>query len=202
LSLEITEEVNQFKQNKSPNITLAESLNNEIIANDLLYSNLVAVNRILLQTIGRDIDTLTSGQRDSLLYIANQCPLDGGKSVYMARSLYNLYGPLDINDDSICQPVLPIIITNTQQLDKLEVSYFPVPSKEALKFQFPEGRYPEVEISLIDVPTGKTIKIYNLGDIIGGEINLRIHDITTGMYIFTLKTKGETVSTGKIVITK
>jgi len=168
----------------------------------LLYSNLIAVNRIFLQTIAKGIDTLTEGQGDTLFYISNQCPLDGRKSVYMARSLYNLYGPLDINDDSICQPVLPIIITNTQIQSKLEVSYFPVPSKEALKFQFPEGRYPEVEISLIDASSGKTIKVYSLGDITGPEINLRIQDISTGMYIFTLKTKGETVSTGKIVITK
>jgi PKD repeat protein len=195
----IVNEVSQFKADKLPLIALAENINNEITENDLLYSNITAVIKIYFQTIAMGLDTLTSGQRDSLFNISNQCPLDGGKAVYMARSLYNLYGPLDINDDSICMPTSPIIISSSEDWTSSEIKYFPVPFKDEFILQIPTELKSEFEISFIEIATEKIIKKFKFKKINEELIKLNIRDVSQGMYIFTLKNNGILVSTGRII---
>lgn len=189
----------QLKSYRSSLISLAESINNSIAVNDLLYSNLVSLNKIYLSTIAIGVDTLTTGQIDTLYYISNQCPLDGGKAVYLARSLYNLYAPLDINDDSICISVAPIIISNSSEEFKSKVNYYPVPMRDEIVFELNPNQDSEYEFSLIDVSTGRIVKDFKIENTKERNIRINISEISEGMYIFTLKSKGLPVSTGKIV---
>jgi hypothetical protein len=196
----IVYEINQLRSHKSPLIALAQLINNGVSENGLLYSNLVSVNGIYLRTIAIGVDTLTNGQKDTLLYISNQCPLDGGKAVYMARSLYNLYAPLDINDDSICvPPVLPIIFSNSHQATDSKVRYYPVPLRDELIIQLSPKQFSEFEISLIEASSGKIVKNFKFEKFDEEYIKINISDISDGMYIFTIKSKGSIVSSGKIV---
>ncbi|MBV6472659.1 MAG: hypothetical protein JPMHGGIA_00917 [Saprospiraceae bacterium] len=198
-NVNIVSSINQLSSNRIPLIALAQMINNGITANDILYSNLLSVNRIYLGTILIGIDTLSSGQKDSLFYIANQCPLDGGKAVYMARSLYNLYGPLDINDDSICVPIAPIIISNSNDAMNSKLNYYPVPLRDELILQLNSKQNLVDQFSLIEASSGKIVKELKINKIQEPNIRINISEISEGMYIFTLRSKGLLVSTGKIV---
>jgi hypothetical protein len=195
----IVYETNQLSSNRSPLIALAQLINNGLSDNGLLYSNLVSVNGIYLRTIAIGVDTLTNGQKDTLLYISYQCPLDGSKAVYMARSLYNLYAPLDINDDSICVPVAPIIILNSNEEINSKINYYPVPLRDELILQLNSKQNSVYEFSLIEASSGKVIKEFKIEKTQEPNIRINISDVSDGMYIFTLKIKGLLVSTGKIV---
>jgi hypothetical protein len=63
------------------------------------------VNEIYLATIGKDVETFTSGQAIALFDIANQCPMLGGNAVFKARSLYWLIDDTqDFDDPVLCLP--------------------------------------------------------------------------------------------------
>ncbi len=198
-NVSIVYELDQLSLYRSSLIGLAESFNNSITENDLLYSNLVSVNKIYLKTIAIGVDSLTTGQIDTLYYISNQCPLDGGKAVYLARSLYNLYAPLDINDDSICISGAPIIISNSSEEFKSKVNYYPVPMRDEMVFELKPNQDSEYKFSLIDVSTGRIVKEFKIENTKERNIRINISEISEGMYIFTLKSKGLLVSTGKVV---
>lgn len=195
----ITYELDQLRSYKSPLIALAQSINNSITEDDLLYSNLVSVNRIYLRTIAIGVDTLTAAQIDTLYYISNQCPLDGGKAVYMARSLYNLYAPLDINDYSICIPIAPIIISGSNEVSNSKIEYYPIPLRDELILQLNSKQNSDYEFSLIEASSGKKVKELKISITQEPNVRINISEISDGMYIFTLKSKGLLVSTGKII---
>ena len=67
-----------------------ETLNNSVTASSIFESNDQLVNRVYLQTVARGILTLDSTQFVTISNIAHQCAMEGGHSVYTARSLYNL----------------------------------------------------------------------------------------------------------------
>ncbi len=67
-----------------------KAANTNVGTTKLIESNEKQVNEIYLSTVGKDVDTFTVDQTNTLFYIANQCPMVGGNSVYRARSLYRL----------------------------------------------------------------------------------------------------------------
>ncbi|MBK9598607.1 MAG: hypothetical protein IPO60_09915 [Flavobacteriales bacterium] len=67
-----------------------KAANTNVGTTKLIESNEKQVNEIYLSTVGKDVDTFTVDQSNTLFYIANQCPMVGGNSVYRARSLYRL----------------------------------------------------------------------------------------------------------------
>ncbi|MBK6894731.1 MAG: hypothetical protein IPH00_16775 [Flavobacteriales bacterium] len=67
-----------------------KAANTNVGTTKLIESNEKQVNEIYLSTVGKDVDTFTVDQTNTLFYIANQCPMVGGNAVYRARSLYRL----------------------------------------------------------------------------------------------------------------
>ena len=67
-----------------------KAANTNVGTTKLIETNEKQVNEIYLSTVGKDVDTFTVDQTNTLFYIANQCPMVGGNSVYRARSLYRL----------------------------------------------------------------------------------------------------------------
>lgn len=76
--------------------------NASIQAGNILEQNLKTVNDLYLRTVLSDIHTLTTEQFEAVREVAEQCPLIGGKSVYMARVLYNLVESRTFDDELIC----------------------------------------------------------------------------------------------------
>ena len=98
--------------------------NSTIPVSELYEENEAIVNDIYLSTIASGEWNLTSSQMASLLTIAEQCPFNGGPSVYMARSIYHLVDPsADWDDDAVCvyQGVLPRI--RNPYSDRLQTLY-------------------------------------------------------------------------------
>ena len=89
----------------APNETQSGSLlsqNSQITVNEIWEENLRTVNEIYLSTVSQGVYTFTQSQSEDLYEIAIQCPLAGGKAVFLARGLYGLIEPLRVNDIDVC----------------------------------------------------------------------------------------------------
>ncbi|MBK9176132.1 MAG: right-handed parallel beta-helix repeat-containing protein [Flavobacteriales bacterium] len=82
-----------------------QASNGAVYTSELIEENQKEVNEIYLATVGKDVDTFTSGQAATLFDIANQCPMLGGNAVFKARALFWLiddsYG---FDDQLLCLP--------------------------------------------------------------------------------------------------
>ena len=74
--------------------------NNAITATEVYERNQQVFNRIWLELFINGQDTLTSGQLDTMLLIAYQCPYAGGEAVYQARAF--LSEDYEFNDSLLC----------------------------------------------------------------------------------------------------
>jgi hypothetical protein len=63
------------------------TINAAISVSPVFETNQKTANRVLLETIAYNQTELTSQQVADLMPIANQCPLEGGEGVYLARAL-------------------------------------------------------------------------------------------------------------------
>jgi hypothetical protein len=80
-------------------------LRKTLLRYELIEETQKDVNEIYLATIGKDVETFTSGQAIALFDIANQCPMLGGNAVFKARSLYWLIDDTqDFDDPVLCLP--------------------------------------------------------------------------------------------------
>ncbi|MEO0311181.1 MAG: Secretion system C-terminal sorting domain [Bacteroidota bacterium] len=74
-----------------------------IVPSDLIENNQVHTNIVYSTTMASGTHEITTEQAYSNSEIAHQCPLSGGKSVYLARTLYYKLHPGELYDDeAIC----------------------------------------------------------------------------------------------------
>lgn len=93
--------------------------NNLIQSSNLVEQNHQIINKIYLQTIAKGIYTFTSGQVDSIIAVAEQCPYSGGSAVYRARVMYRLANPtMEYNDFASCLSEGYFRKAATQNLEK------------------------------------------------------------------------------------
>lgn len=106
---------------------------------------------------------------------------------------------MDINDDSICVPVAPIIISDSNEAINSKINYYPIPLRDELILELLSKQNLDYEFALIEVSSGKVVKELKIEKAQEPYVKISISEISEGMYIFTLKSKGLLVSTGKVV---
>ncbi len=114
-------------------VLTAESIkaaNTNVGTTKLIESNEKQVNEIYLSTVGKDVDTFTVAQTNSLFYIANQCPMVGGNSVYRARSLYRLIDDEQQFDDPMLCLQHGIIVKSLVAREVNTVGVVPNPARD------------------------------------------------------------------------
>ena len=152
--------------------------NDNITAVELYESNEQILNTIYLNTFA--IDSIPDSlQLADLEIIANQCPLEGGTTVYRARALVKGSG---YDDDVLCNKV------NARKDEEKELSseifkLFPNPTSGILSLELPQ----DVMSITITSTLGITIQQWSNLDF---SKNWIIQDInlTTGLYYCTVKT--------------
>jgi hypothetical protein len=173
------------------------STQNGLLPNDSLYElNEKLVNHIYLNSIAKQRYHFTIEEAFTLLEIASQCSLAGGKAVYLARSLYSAIKDTLFDDRNICLSVG--IIKSMRDENKLSDNYTP-------KFKF----NPNPANSLIylnwDIELKQITNVYIsnlLGQIVksvslpesGLSAEIPIMDIPSGTYQLVIKSGDRSIA--------
>jgi len=108
-----------------------KAANTNVGTTKLIESNEKQVNEIYLSTVGKDVDTFTVDQANTLFYIANQCPMVGGNAVYRARSLYRLIDDeQQFDDPQLCLQHGIIVKRLVPAQEAVGVSIVPNPTRD------------------------------------------------------------------------
>ena len=142
---------------------------------------------------------ITPAEQSLLTNIANQCPITGGQAVYIARSLYEAIEPTIYNDDAICQAVGISQKTTALELDtEKHFTIMPNPAISTITIQHNFIDYTQAQIILYSA-TGQTVKQVTLPTYTQ-QLQVDIHQLTTGIYWCKLVIDNQTVATQKVVI--
>ena len=107
-----------------------KAANTNVGTTKLIETNEKQVNEIYLSTVGKDVDTFTVDQTNTLFYIANQCPMVGGNSVYLARSLYRLIDDEQQFDDPMLCLQHGIIVKSLVARETNTIGVVPNPTRD------------------------------------------------------------------------
>ncbi len=92
--------------------------------------NLKQVNDIYFATVGKEVDTFTMDQANTLYSIADQCPMVGGNAVYKARSMYRLINDTLFFDDQQLCIQHGIIVKSVRPQNATYTGVVPNPAKD------------------------------------------------------------------------
>ena len=191
----------------------ASTYNNNIPTTNKQAANYVAMSNIYLETAIAGIDTFTTGQLDTIMSLAVQCPYLAGDAVYMARSLYAQYDNTIYFDDlAICTPpsdrfdralrvpnnALPDTSAKTSALTDYIIVY-PNPAKNNLKVFYSSESSTPVTFELTDLMGQPIISKPVTGMT---TIELDISNIASGLYLWRGRNGSLIVQTGKVSVQK
>ncbi len=191
--------------------------NAAINAADIFESNEQEVNDILLRTLGKGIDTLNAVQISSLYNIANQCPMEGGLSVYRARALYKMHDQMTTFDDALlCQPPNNWVaqpgnnilnemkaargeeVSSDHAPEQLNIRLFPNPADGSLQLQLSEAAGEPLTFTLYD-QLGRPVLQHSLAP--GSrQTQFNTASLSQGVYMASLKRENQAVFRQKLII--
>ena len=167
-----------------------EEVNDAIIINDAtaptihLETNLKEIYSILLQL---ENTGYTQEIINTLISLANECPISGGKAVFISRALLN---SIDLDaywdDDDRCVSGVDYRRTNnasTNSIEKKEIVIYPNPAKNIL-FIAMDNVNETIAYIIRDI-TGKT-EIKNDVNIDSGPISVDISNLSEGIYVIEI----------------
>ena len=163
----------------------AWTLNEALSVIGILQSNTKMVNRVYLETLESGASTLSPAQFATISPIAWQCPLEGGKSVYRARSLYLLQQAADFDDGLICG-------LNGSEREQKSKNYIlsgnlkvqPNPATEQIFVSLPENMVnDDIFVKIMDL-NGRIMS--KQSDIGTGALQFNVASFPTGIYICTI----------------
>lgn len=181
-------------QSRLPGIT---SQNNALLADSLFKTNIKEVNECLLQYLSSGTNSLTSLQLGSMVSIANQCPLDGGKAVYAARSLVSkLIGVVEFDDATLCSPP-PALNPIGNDPNRGNVTIYPNPTTGFVTLQSETSRITGVRV--ID-GFGRVLLQRRWSEGSAAKQSVNVSDLPNGVYNFELTTQGGEVSVERVIV--
>ncbi|MEO0310419.1 MAG: Secretion system C-terminal sorting domain [Bacteroidota bacterium] len=99
-----------------------------IVPSDRIDNNQVHTNIVYYPTMASGIHEITTEQAYSNSEIAHQCPLSGGKCVYLARTLMTLISPDEYYDDKNVCLLAGIVLRKRNGLPLRNLEIYPNPA--------------------------------------------------------------------------
>ncbi|MEO1259585.1 MAG: PKD domain-containing protein [Bacteroidota bacterium] len=191
-----------LQSNRSVGADAVITLNNQIITNNILESNLQTVNDVFLNTLAKGITRLDSTQFHQISNIAFQCPYQGGNVVYKARELYLLRAPFDFNDDLTCYDgelmENPAALLAKETKGRFQLHPNPADSDVAVTLVQPLEGWERVEVVLFSM-AGQLAKKEQLS-INGSSLQFDTSELPNGVYWCVIEVEGEAAGKKKLVI--
>ena len=170
--------------------------NEALTASTVFQLNEKELNKILLHSIMRG-NEVTVDEKAMLLYIATQCPYEGGRSVHLARSLYNNLESYTWDDEIICTPSQALKkAPEVLQVDDLSIT--PNPSQGEMLIQWNDQTIQLNEIQLMNALNQKLSewKVNPLEQ----KLRIQFNNLPDGIYILKCKKTDNSMISKKIVI--
>ena len=156
------------------------------------YNKARALSVLAQKWQGMDPDSVQMLMLES---IADQCSLEGGKGVYIARNILAEYqlGETEYDDLAKCAVVTP----RSESSEEHIVSVYPNPTNDHLFIMAPENSRSEYTITLHDV-LGNEVQRQQFS---GKETNfsMPLTNINNGLYILTIKDGNKSLLVQKVV---
>lgn len=177
--------------------------NSLVRPSNIFAANEQIVNDIQLFYLSDLQGTLSDNQATALYNVANQCPKEGGRSVYRARALYHfLVAPVLFDDEVLCGTAVEersIVIEEIVKQPRGNMKLYPNPTAEELNIAL-DGYdlRQEISIELYDF-TGKIVMIQSLTK---ENTNLSLYRLDDGIYFCSLLIDGIKQETQKVVLIK
>jgi len=166
--------------------------------NDVLQTNLKTVWRIYLEWCASDATQLTETQFDSISDIAHQCPLAGGRAVFIARGLYRANSDAYFDDDTLCASTgaRHLVRQHTPPLEQVLVR--PNPASDQVRLSFQSGADERTQVQIFDLAGRVVFEATGIpGD---GILDLNLSAVKTGLYICRISTAGRQFAPVKLSI--
>lgn len=166
----------------------------------LIETNEKQVDKIYLSTVGKEIDTFTVVQADELFYIANQCPMVGGNSVYKARSLYRLIDDEQQFDDPELCLLHGIIVKSMVAQEMNTVGVVPNPTRDQATLVL-EKPLDASGVCIIFNAIGVEVLRYSI-PMDMARFEFSTSSLPSGLYHYRVRGPSGTVGAGKLTISR
>jgi hypothetical protein len=103
-----------------------------IVPSDLIDNNQVHTNIVYSTTMASGTHEITTEQAYSNSEIAHQCPLSGGKSVYLARTLYGISHPNEMYEDEQTCLLEGVLLRKAKGLPLHNLEVYPNPASHTI----------------------------------------------------------------------
>ncbi len=179
-------------------LDLAAVANEALTANTAFQLNEKELNKILIHSIMRG-NEVTVDEKAMLLYIATQCPYEGGRSVYQARSMYNNLESYTWDDEIFCAPSQALKkAPEAMQVDELSIT--PNPSQGEMLIQWNDATIQIKEVQLMNAFNQK-LSEWKVNPTVQ-HLNIQLSNLPDGIYILNCKKTDNNMISKKIVIRK
>ncbi len=163
------------------------------------------VNDIYLNTVAKTIYEFTEGQTQSLYNIAHLCPLEGGRAVYAARSLYALIDDRQYYDDSyLCTPSQALRKGISDKTKESKINHYllfdvsPNPASESFEIHYKVKENDEICFSIFNAFSQKiTSSKLNPND---GKQKVDVSGLMNGVYSIKAFSGDKQIGLKKIII--
>lgn len=143
--------------------------------------------------------SLTESQKNTIYSIAIQCPLSGGKAVYLARGLFSRIVDSLFNDQELCI-AQGYVKSSPVQKDLITFSFYPNPTTEHLTIIWNEPLNTIVEFTLFD---GLGRKIKQLSEHLKtANTRIDLEGMPSGVYSVQARYLDRVINLGKFVHNK
>jgi hypothetical protein len=170
-----------------------------IVPSDLIENNQVHTNIVYSTTMASGTHEITTEQAYSNSEIAHQCPLSGGKSVYLARTLYGISHPNEMYEDEQTCLLEGIMLRKSKGLPLNNFDVYPNPSSSIVNVKaFLLNEYGKLQITDI---AGRIVYV-KLIESNSNLISLDVSNLSNGIYQILLNDGSEQSGFKKLVIVK
>lgn len=159
--------------------------------NNYSFEDITLDNRseVILAQLASQMDVLI--EYAAIKAIANQCPLDGGDAVYVARSIMEELNGISVYDDyNLCKSEEEKSKLSTERQPNLDL--FPNPSSQNVTIT---SELPIKRIQVID-NAGKIVLLQEVNE---KQVKLKIIDLNPGLYIVHVTHENGTTQSKKMI---
>ncbi|MEQ1747036.1 MAG: T9SS type A sorting domain-containing protein [Saprospiraceae bacterium] len=144
------------------------------------------------------LQAVLPAQFDTISDIAHQCPLTGGRAVFIARGLYRTNGDAYFDDDSLCMSTGARHLLRQQAPTLEQVFVQPNPASDQIRVSFRSGTDESAQVQIFDLAGRLVFEATGIPS--DGVLDLNLSAVKTGMYICQVSTAGRRYAPVKLSI--
>ena len=177
--------------------------NFELPDTSIFQSNEKLINGIYLQTFAIGNNSLSQNEKAQVFSVASQCPLSGGRSVYLARCILSTFSDTSFNDKDLCLQAGILKNSGIEPIDNTELpifSVYPNPVSDVVTISWDIPLEGEVTFELINAVG--VVSDTRLAQLKKDSYEFNVKNTPPGLYVLRIKIAGQSIPNHKLIISK